>query len=154
MKRFARAAALAVAAVVLTTAGVALASEFKSPVEILSEISGKPVEDLQDQRQEGKPYGAIAEDYGKLEEFRQQMLEQKKAVLDKRVEEGYLTREQADEIEQRLGAFCNGEGGRGFSGQGCGVRLGMGYGGSRNGQDRGYVGGKGFGQGRGMGFGR
>jgi hypothetical protein len=76
------------------------------------------------------------------------MLEQKKAVLDKRVEEGYLTREQADEIEQRLGSFCNGEGGRGFSGQGCGARLGMGYGSGRNGQGRGY------GQGRGMGFGR
>ena len=86
-------------------------------MEILSEISGKPVEDLRGQRQEGKPYGEIAEDYDKLEEFRQQMLDQKKAVLDKRVEEGYLTREQADEMEERMGAYCNGEGGKGFCGK-------------------------------------
>ncbi|MDD2574071.1 MAG: DUF2680 domain-containing protein [Bacillota bacterium] len=148
MNRFARVAVLAIAAVVLTTAGVALAAELKSPVEILSALSGQPVEDLQNQRQEGKPYGAIAEDYDKQEEFRQQMLEQKKAVLEKRVEEGYLTREQADEIEERLGAFCNGEGGRGFCGQGLGAGFGMGYGGDRNGQ------GRGLGRGRGMGFGR
>jgi len=144
VKRFAKAAALAIAAVVLTTMGVALASEFKSPVEILSEISGKPVEDLQGKRMEGEPYGAIAEDYGKLEEFRQQMLEQKKAILEKRVEEGYLTREQADEIEERMGSFCGGEGGRGFCGKGYGAGFGMGYGGGRNGQGRGF--------GRGMGF--
>ncbi|MGI6702837.1 MAG: DUF2680 domain-containing protein [Clostridia bacterium] len=148
MKRFAKVTALAIAAVALTTAGVALASEFKSPVEILSEISGKPVEDLRGQRQEGKPYGEIAEDYDKLEEFRQQMLDQKKAVLDKRVEEGYLTREQADEMEERMGAYCNGEGGKGFCGKEYGAGFGMGYGGGRNGQ------GKGFGMGRRMGFGR
>ena len=158
MKKLARVMALAVAAVVLTTAGVALASEFKSPAEILSRISGEPAEDLREQRLEGKPYGEIAEDYDKLDEFRQQMLEQKKAILDQRVEEGYLTREEADEIEERLGSFCGGEGGRGSCGQGYGAGFGMGYGGGRNGQGRGNKfqngQGGGFGQGRGMGFGR
>jgi len=156
MKKLARVVALAVAAVVLTTAGVALASELKSPVEILSGISGEPAEDLRDQRLEGKRYGEIAEDYDKLDEFRRQMLEQKKAILEQRVKEGYLTREQADEIEQRLGTFC-GDGARGLCGQGYGAGFGMGFGG-RNGQGRGNKfqngQGGGFSQGRGMGFGR
>ena len=135
MKNLARVMALAVAAVVLTTAGVALASEFKSPAEILSRISGEPAEDLREQRLEGKPYGEIAEDYDKLDEFRQQMLAQKKAILDQRVEEGYLTREEADEIEQRLGTFCGDET-RGLCGQGYGAGFGMRYGGDRDGEGK------------------
>ncbi len=151
MKSFARIAALAIAAVVLTTAGVALAAEFKSPVEILSELSGQSIEDLRDQRLEGEPYGAIAEEYGKQDEFRDQMLEQKKAILEQRVEDGVLTREQADEIEDSLAAFCDGED-RGFCGQGFGAGFGMGFGGGRNGDGRGL--GRGFGRGSGMRFGR
>jgi phosphate-selective porin len=148
MKRYRALSVLAIAALVLTTAAVALASELKSPVEILSDVSGNPVEDIQQQRQQGQTYGEMAEDYGKFEEFRQQMIEQKKAILEKRVQEGSLTQEQADEIEKRLGTYCNGEGGKRLFGQGFGAGFGMGYGGCRNGQQRGH------GQGRGIGFGR
>jgi hypothetical protein len=148
MKRYRALSILAITALVLTTAAVALASELKSPVEILSEVSGYPVGDIQEQRQQGQTYGEMAEDYGKLEEFRQQMIEQKKAILEKRVQEGSLTKEQADEIEKRLGTSCNVEGDKRLCSQGLGAGFGMGYGAGRTSQQKGY------GQGRQMGFGR
>lgn len=147
MKRFVKAIALAAVAVILTTTGVALAAEFKSPVEILSDISGQPVEDLRDKRLEGEPYGAIAQDYGKLDQFRDQMIEQKKAILQQRVEDGHLTPEQAEEIESSLGTVCDGEGG-GSCGQGYGIGFGRDFSGRKDGQ------GRGLGRGHGMRCGR
>ncbi len=135
MKGFGRIAILAIAAVVLTTAGVALAAEFKSPVEILSGLSGQSIEELRNQRLEGMSYGAIAEDYDKLDQFREQMLGRKKAILEQRVEDGVLTREEADEIEDSLAANCNGEG-RALCGQRFGAGFGMGFNGNQDGQGR------------------
>lgn len=125
-------------------AGAAYAAVVKTPAEITAELTGKTVSELYQERSQGKTYGAIANEAGKLEEFKAQMLEQKRIVLEERVNEGTLTREQADNIYntiQNRQANCAGDGtvtsGNCGLGLGKGNGLGMGngnYDGSGNGQ--------------------
>ncbi|MCR4436049.1 MAG: DUF2680 domain-containing protein [Clostridiales bacterium] len=142
----------------LGTAGAVYAATAKTPAEIVSELTGKAVEDIYKERAAGKTYGTIANDAGKLEEFKAQMLEQKKAVLDQRVQEGKLTQEQADAIYNSIKnnqAACDGTGSAGI-GKKCGAGFGSGNGmGRGQGINRGagiYNGG-GFGGGMGTGRG-
>jgi polyhydroxyalkanoate synthesis regulator phasin len=126
----------------------------KTPAEITAGLVGKTVEQVTIERAAGKTYGTIADEAGKLDEFKAQTLEQKKAILDQRVADGNLTQEQADTIYNSImtnQAICDGTGsarigqsmGTGFS-QGQGKGLGKGQcSGQRNG------GGFGGGMGRG-----
>lgn len=116
------------------------ASAAMTPADITAGLTGKSVASLNQERAAGKTYGAIAKEAGKLEEFKSQMLEQKKLILDQRVTEGKLTQEKADAIYnsiQENQANCNGTGnakigknaGAGF-GQGNGMGQGLGAGGN------------------------
>lgn len=87
---------------VLGMVGVAYADEFKTPADIAVVLTGKSTEDVNKQRSEGKTYGTIAKEAGKLDEFKSQMLEQKKAILDQKVKDGTLTKQQADEIYNQI----------------------------------------------------
>lgn len=153
------AAALTVAAV-LGAGGAAYAAASLTPAEIAANVTGKSAAELQQQRQGGKTYGAIASEAGKMQEFKVQMLEQKKIILDERVAAGKLTQEQADAIYKNMQehqAACDGtcdgngnsqarmgqNGGAGF-GQGTGSGLG-------NGQGNGQGSGNGMGNGQGLG---
>jgi hypothetical protein len=140
----------AVAAIVgmLGAAGAAYAATAKTPAEIASEVTGKAPADVAAEREQGKTYGAIADEAGKLEEFKTQMLEQRKAVLDQRVKDGLLTQEQADAmystmLENQIN--CDGTG--------TGSMKGMGGAGFGRGQGLGQGMGKGQGMGQGMGKG-
>lgn len=129
---------------ILAAAGAAYAATFKKPAEIVAGLTGKSVETLAQERATGKTYGTIAKEAGKLDEFKAQVLEQKKAILDQRVKDGQLTQAQADEIYNAIKdnqATCDGTGSTGI-GRKCGVGFGRG-----NGQGRGM--GLGFGQGNG-----
>lgn len=131
---------------VLGTAGAAFAATAKTPAEIAAGLTGKTVEELYKERAAGKTYGTIANDAGKLDEFKAQMLEQKKAVLDQRVKEGTLTQQQADEIYNAMKnnqATCNGTGNAQL-----GKKYGAGFG---SGAGRGPGMGKGMGRGAGIG---
>lgn len=113
MKKFRKLAAIIAAIVVITAVGAVFAAEFKTPAEIVSGLTGKSIESLDAERAEGNTYGSIAAENGKLDEFKAQMLEQKKAILDQRVADGKLTREKADEIYNTLKekiASCDGTG--------------------------------------------
>lgn len=123
---------------ILGAAGTAFAATAMTPAEILSGLTGKPVSELYQERSEGKTFGTIANESGKLEEFKSQNLEQKKAVLDQRVKDGKLDQEQADQVYNSIKnnqTTCDGTGnarlgrkqGAGF-GQGCGMALGQGAG--------------------------
>lgn len=126
---------IAAAAVIgmLGASGTAYAATVKTPAEIASELTGKTVEDLYKEHASGKTYGTIAGEAGKLEEFKAQMLEQKKAVLDQRVKDGQITQEQADEIYDAIKskqANCDGSNaaiGKKY-GSGFGMGIGMGKG--------------------------
>ncbi|WP_312038945.1 DUF2680 domain-containing protein [Desulfosporosinus shakirovi] len=95
----------------------------------------------------------------KLEEFKAQTLEQKKAIPDQRVAAGNLTQEQADAIYNSLKtnqATCDGTGSAAIAkstgaGFGLGQGQGMGQGMGRKGNNAGQRTGGGFGGGMGSG---
>ncbi len=88
-----------VLAVGATTVTAFAASNYATPAEITAELTGRTIEDVRAERLEsGNTYGKMAIDAGKSNEFKSQMLENKKAVLRERVTEGRLTQEEADEI--------------------------------------------------------
>ena len=127
---------------VLAFSGLAYA-DVLTPVQKLSELTGKSVETLYAEKGDAT-FGALASEAGYLEEFQAGMIENKKAVIAKRVEEGRLTQEQADAILESMvehQALCDGTGyqgetpkyGVGFGqgqaqGQGMGIQKGFGKG--------------------------
>ena len=126
MKRFMKITVVMVAILVLGSAGTVLAASFKTPAEIVSELTGKTTDQVDSERASGKTYGSIANDSGKLEEFQTQMLEQKKSYLDQRVKDGTLSQERADAIYDEIveaQTSCDGTGGD-SRGVGCGAGLG------------------------------
>lgn len=142
---------LSIGAVILamsvTSIGVFAASGYNTPAEALAGLTGKTVEQVIQERQEtGKSYGVIADEAGKLEEFKDENLLIKKAVLDARVAAGTLTQAQADEILKAIEtnqATCDGTGSARI-----GQKNGIGFG---NGSGSGMRNGNGQGLGRGMG---
>ncbi len=135
MKKFKKFAAVLVAVGILGTAAIVYAeATAKTPAEIISGLTGKTLEDVVKERADGKTYGTIANEAGKLDEFKSQILEQKKAILDERVKAGTLTQQQADQIYNNIKnnqATCDGTGnarlGRN-NGMGVGNGSGMGQG--------------------------
>jgi hypothetical protein len=144
---------------ILGTAGAVFAAAAKTPAEIAAGLTGKTVEDVTKDRIAGKTYGTIAKDAGKLDEFKAQMLEQRKALLDQKVKDGTITQERADALYNAMKsnqAICDGTGNIGAgmrNGAGCGAGNGQGFGGGR-GAGRGMGGGFGAGMGGGRGLNR
>lgn len=136
--------------------GSAFAATLTTPAEITSQLTGRTIAELTQERATGKTYGTIASEAGKLDEFKSQMLEQKKTILEQRVAEGRLTQQRADEIYSAMKnnqAACDGTRNEGIGrkyGAGFGQGSGMGAGqmskgaGMRNGSGTGGC----------MGFGR
>lgn len=154
MKNLKKLAVVASVIGMIAVSSAAYAATVKTPADIASGLTGKTVQELYGERVSGKTYGTMAQEAGKLDEFKTQMLEQKKAILDQRVKDGELTQVQADEIYSAIEsnqANCDGTGnaalgknyGAGFGqgngmnrGQGAGMRdgtcTGMGLGNGRN----------------------
>ncbi|MDD2422251.1 MAG: hypothetical protein PHU78_08975 [Heliobacteriaceae bacterium] len=146
MKNLKRLLAVTVAVGVLGAAGAGFAAEVKTPAEIIAGLTGKTVAEVTQEKAAGKTCGTIAQESGKLAEFKQSMLENKQAVLQERVTEDRLTQEKADEIYNALKdrqANCDGTG----QGQ-IGKKYGAGFG-----QGQGLGNGPGHGQGQGKGLG-
>jgi len=156
MTRFKKLAVIgtAVLAIGATSLTAFAASYFSTPAQAAAGVTGKTTEEVIAERNEtGKTYGTIANDAGKLQEFKDEMLKTKKAILDERVKEGLVTQEQADEIYAAIEANqanCTGTGNGGMGkqfGAGFGKMMGQGQGrGMGQGQGR-IMGGCGFGNG-------
>jgi len=165
MKNFKKVVVLATVIGVLGISGVVYAADIKTPADITAALTGKTVTGVYEERAEGKTYGTIASEAGKLEEFKAQMLEQKKAILEQRVKDGVMTQEQADQLLTRIQnnqAICDGTGNAGI-GQSAGAAFGRGSGrgsgqgtglGNGNGNGSGTCGGMGAGMGAGTGLNR
>jgi len=140
MKNFKKLIAAATMAGVLGVTGVAYAVGTTTPAGIVSTLTGKSVEQVTTERAAGKTYGTIASEAGKLDEFKAEILEQKKAFLDQRVKDGNLTQAQADAAYNTMKAnqsICDGTGSARM-GLGNGSAQGMGMGaGRQNGGGRG-----------------
>jgi len=120
----------------VTSLTVFAAAKYDSPQEALAGITGKTVEEITEERfDEDKTYGEIAAEAGKLDEYKEELFEQKKEIVEERVTEGSLSRENADEILERVEdnqatCFGDGESGSGMMG-GFGFMFGNGSGGGR-----------------------
>lgn len=125
--------------VMLVSATVAFAADaIKTPAQIVSDLTGKPIDEVTEARENGETYGKQAADAGKLDEFKAERLAQYKLALDQAVKEGRITQERADQLyanmQQRMEA-CTGTG----EGAGLGGRNANGLGGfGMNGQGRGF----------------
>ncbi len=149
---------------VLTTLGIVVlavsvisitafaASAYKTPAQAVAGLTGKTEESVIAQKVEtGKTYGTLASEAGKLEEFKDEMLEIREDALAAKVEAGTMTQEKADEILAAIKenqANCDGTGSKRI-----GQKAGAGFG-SMNGQGQGQGQGKGNGQGQGGGMGQ
>lgn len=128
-------------------------SNYNTPAEAVAGLTGKTVESVIAEKLESdKTYGTIAEEAGKLDEFKSEILEIKKATLAEKVAAGTMTQEQADQIMAELEenvANCD-ETGSARIGQ----KMNAGFGGM-NGNGNGIGNGQGRGQGGvGLGLGR
>jgi hypothetical protein len=128
--------------------GAAYAASTGSPAEILAELTVKSAEAIYEQRLEGETYGALAIEEGVQEQFKERMLENKKEILQERVQEERMTQEQADKIYERMAqnqencdgaaqGACVGEAegmgfGRSNGRNGEQVKTGNGFGANRN----------------------
>ena len=135
--------AIVAAMVLLLVATVALAEvNWKTPAQIVSDITGKTVDQVQADRQAGQSYGTQAAAAGKLSQFQQERLAQCKQWLDEAVKSGQMTQAEADALYETMNtrmAACFGAGnanglgngmmGRGMMGTGrFGGGCGQGYG--------------------------
>ena len=109
---------LAIGALVLAISATSItafaASKYSSPAEALAGLTGRTIESVMaEKKQSGKTYGQMANDVGKLDEFKKENLQIKKDVIQKRVEDGTITKERADEIiaaMEKNQANCDGSG--------------------------------------------
>lgn len=151
----------AVSVLTLGSAVTVSAAGRHRPADIVAAITGRAVANvIQERFETGKTFGTIAAEAGKLDEFKDEMLNAKEEILNENVENGVISQEQADEIletVQERQAECDGTGYG--DGLGCGFGYGDGTGngciyGDGNGFGNGNGYGKGNGYGNGNGFGR
>jgi len=103
------------------------ASGFSTPAEVLASLTGKTVETVVAEKIEtGKTYGTLANEAGKLTEFKAEATEVKNNQLAEKVAAGVMTQERADEITAAM--LANQEDCDGTGTGNDGVRLGAGFG--------------------------
>ncbi len=140
---------------ILATSITAFAFTGRTPAEIVAGLTGKTTEEVADLRYEsGKTYGQMAYEVSEdaWEDFREEILENKKAILKEKVADGTLTQEEADEIlsnMEEMQNYCLENGGgfgmmRNKSGNsfGMGNGYGMGNGFRNSGNGMGFGGGR------------
>ncbi|ADQ03797.1 hypothetical protein Calow_0191 [Caldicellulosiruptor owensensis OL] len=113
---------------------------------VVSKLTGLTVDDVLKLKSQGQTFYQIALSKGvTVEKFKDAVYQQKAALVDQKVKDGIITKEQADAIKTQMKAridSCNGQGYANRPQTGCGI-----FGGG-NGQKQGS------GQGRGSGYGR
>ena len=136
---------------VLSLSAVVYASTTEGPKDVLAKVTNKSAEDVQKERQNGLGYGKIAEKEGKGEEFKKEMIENKKAIIKNRVEEGVIDQKTADEIIKELENCLDCDGTCEEREEGLGKKYGLGFG--RGSDNKGHDENRGNGSGKGMGKG-
>jgi len=108
----------------------------RSPAKVVADITGRTVENVVAEKiEKGTTYGTIAKDAGKLEEFKEKVLEAKKEILKERVANKDMTQENADKIIaaiEKNQATCDGSGS-----ERIGKSLGAGFGNENKGNSNG-----------------
>ncbi|MEG0616360.1 MAG: hypothetical protein RR508_02215 [Oscillospiraceae bacterium] len=107
--------AVGIAAMISVTAFAAVAkTKYDTPALIVAELTDRTEKSVIEEHTElGKTYGTIANEAGKLTEFKAEILKLKKSSLTDQVEKGNLTQEEADAIIAEIEvnqALCDGTG--------------------------------------------
>lgn len=123
----------AILVIALSTAAFAIA-QGDTPAEIVANLTGKTVDEVNDLRGDGQSYGEQAKAAGKLEEFQEERLELTERNLDQAVLDKEMTQEEADALLERAQLRiqdCDGTGSGEGQGNGLcdGTGLGQGLGG-------------------------
>ena len=121
---------LTLVALVLGSLSVWAATD--SPAEFIANLKGINVDEAYSLRSNGQAFGEIADEEGVLQEFKDNMYNYRKEIVDQKVEEGVITREEADKYLEDLKARfeeCDGtcETPEQGMGQGLSGILGRGY---------------------------
>ncbi len=111
------------------------AQEVRSQAQILADILGIEVEEVYKLRDSNKTIHEIAKDKDVLDKFLEQSLENKGLVLDKMVEQGKLTKEEAKDILEKI--KTNHENGEFNMGKGFGYGFNMHHNGKKDGTGNG-----------------
>ena len=138
MKNLKKIAVIGAVALALSATSIAAlaASNNDTLAGIVAGLTGKSEESIAAEKAEtGLTYGTIANEYGVLDQFKSQMLEQKEAYLDERVSEGTMTQERADAILTAMETNQTNCDGSGSGGAGSG--MGAGFGGMNGNHGRG-----------------
>lgn len=99
-------AAGVIAALSLTGMTVFAADVSQTPAEAISELTGKSVEEIMEERNQGTSYGAIANGAGVLDEFKKSVFDSKEAWYQQQVKDGNITKEAAEDAVAALTALA------------------------------------------------
>lgn len=130
--------AVGIAAMISVTAFAAVPkTKYDTPALIVAGLTDRTEKSVIEEHIElGKTYGAIANEAGKLTEFKAEILKLKKSNLAEQVEKGNLTQEEADTIISAIEAnqaLCDGAGaGKRLCRGGAAYGSGKGHNGARS----------------------
>lgn len=116
MKKLRLVAAVFVAGAILAfgVMNVSAQNDYKSPAEAAAGVTERTIESVMAERKEtGKTYGTIAHEAGKLAEFQEAMLRLQEQRLADKVEKGYITAQESEQVMETIRqnqAICNGTG--------------------------------------------
>ena len=95
---------LLIATVLTLLMATAAFAAYSSPVEILTDLTGKTSEEIVAERRSGQTFGQVAEVNQVLDQFKGKMFAYKQAVIEQRVSEGKITEEKATAVKELMGA--------------------------------------------------
>lgn len=104
MKNIKKLIALSLAATaVLSTSIISFAdSKYDNPIQAAAGLTGKTIEEVSEARKNGQTLAQYVDQFGKLEEFQAEVLEQKREMIQARIEAGRITQEQGDAILKNM----------------------------------------------------
>ena len=111
--------------VITISSPVFASNQYYSKAETLSKLTNKSIETILETKNKlNVTFGEIAKENGVLSEFQKANLEQKEQILNDRVNKGLITKEQADDILDRIKENQKNCDGTGNNGDGLGLGLG------------------------------
>ena len=108
-------ASLLAVGVGVTSLTVYAQAKYETPREALSAITGKTTDEIHALRyEEGMSHAELFETDAQYEDFKSEVLEQRKERIDERVLDGRISQERADEIKNQMDENTEMFEGRGF----------------------------------------
>lgn len=106
-------------------------SQFNTKAEALAKLTNKTIQTIIEEKNKlNTTFGQIAKENGVLDEFKKANLEQKEQILNEKIKQGVITKEDADNILNKIKANQENCDGSGNNSNNLGLGLGNGNGNS------------------------